>query len=90
MRVAALKNEDREDLEVLYHGLPGSDRRQLEAEVREKFEEIGQDPDPTTFRQAVLFYLMKRHMYQRMRKNYPHWLVLSLILPEIINISRLL
>lgn len=76
-RLAALKKEDRVDLEVLYHGLPGPERRQLEAEVREKFEEIGQDPDPTTFRQAVLFYLMKRDMYQRMRKHYPHWFVSS-------------
>jgi hypothetical protein len=72
-RLAALTKEDRDDLEVLYHGLPGAERKNLEAEVREKFADIGQDPDAKTFRQAVLFYLMKRDMYQRMKKNYPHW-----------------
>ena len=72
-RLAELRDSDRADVETVYHGLPLHERQALEAEVREKYQDIGQHPSPLEFRQGVLFYLMKRKMYHRLVKTYPHW-----------------
>lgn len=76
-RLAELRPEDRADLQVLYDGLSKADRDALESDVRDKFEEIGYLPDSQTLRQGVLFALLRRDMYHRIRKTYPLWFTKS-------------
>jgi len=69
--LAHLSVEDRADLQIVYDSLQGHERRAIEQEVRDRFHDIGQNPDKTTFQQGLLFYLLKQRMFGRLRSKYP-------------------